>query len=364
MLLLARQRSFILFDDEIEVGMITGMLYDKCNMVFLQFVDFASNGAGPLPHKYAALVPSLPELVNKLNLDPEIAFHIARPLIRTTIKRQLDAERADTYVDDGKKVQDLYKHWYPFSPEAEAAVRQILPADVLTKMSPTLYMLFWSFALYDVDVPEAIYVQETKRLEANIKEINRVLNNPDPVNMDGLEKGSREWKEEKNRKKRELKEAESNIKVLGAEMKAQKEHCQRVKEMLSKTLMDKLFITSQHDSQNDTIQALIQHCVLPRAVLSPEDAIYTAKFFHLLHNIDVPNFPSLKFLDLVFRIVLANLFSSTEQEAYNLGLFFKEFMGPLRTWAENRVTFEQEAASKVSTYALSTYPSFDLRLPE
>ena len=67
------------------------------------------------------------------------------------------------------------------------------------------------------------------------------------------------------------------------------------------------------------LHTLLHHLVLPRALLSPEDAMYTATFFHLLHTLQPPHFASLHFFDLVLRGAAPLVFAATDQEALNLG---------------------------------------------
>jgi hypothetical protein len=47
--------------------------------------------------------------------------------------------------------------------------------------------------------------------------------------------------------------------------------------------------------------------------------MYVARFFYLLHALDVPTFPSLQFFDLTLRGVVPVVFAATDQEALNLG---------------------------------------------
>ena len=39
--------------------------------------------------------------------------------------------------------------------------------------------------------------------------------------------------------------------------------------------------------------SLLQECLLPRLLFSPEDALFCAKFFEMLHELDTPNFATL-----------------------------------------------------------------------
>ena len=65
------------------------------------------------------------------------------------------------------------------------------------------------------------------------------------------------------------------------------------------------FLKAPH---NDTVCTLLQHCALPRSIMSPEDALYSAKFFLLLHQVGVPYFSCIRYLDQCFSLVFLYLF--------------------------------------------------------
>lgn len=45
----------------------------------------------------------------------------------------------------------------------------LLPPAAWQHLSPPLYMAFWALALYDVDVPESLYLEEIRRLEQLVR---------------------------------------------------------------------------------------------------------------------------------------------------------------------------------------------------
>jgi hypothetical protein len=73
--------------------------------------------------------------------------------------------------------------------------------------------------------------------------------------------------------------------------------------------------------QDQTVLSLLQHLLLPRALLSPEDAVYAPRFLHLLHGMDAPGFPSLRCFDMAVRALAPLVFSATDQEV-SFGSFF------------------------------------------
>lgn len=71
------------------------------------------------------------------------------------------------------------------------------------------------------------------------------------------------------------------------------------------------------------LAAFLNHMAIPRARLSPADALFTAKFVLLMHELSTPNFATLAFYDRLFGDGLVPLcFSMTEDEVRNYGMCF------------------------------------------
>lgn len=73
-------------------------------------------------------------------------------------------------------------------------------------------------------------------------------------------------------------------------------------------------------TQDQHLHALLQHLILPRALMSPEDAMYAPRFLHLLHQLDAPGFPSLRCFDVLVRALAPLVFSATDQEVGFIGV--------------------------------------------
>ena len=48
----------------------------------------------------------------------------------------------------------------------------------------------------------------------------------------------------------------------------------------------------------------LQHCIVPRVMFSPADALYCCKFLEQLHFMEAPLFSSLVFLDKVLKLLV------------------------------------------------------------
>ena len=91
-----------------------------------------------------------------------------------------------------------------------------------------------------------------------------------------------------------------------------------------------------------TTSVFIHHCVAPRLLMAPEDALYCAKFAALLHEVGVPGFSSIQFFDKVPREICAVLNSVTRSEATNLGVFLLETLSLLGRWRQSGKVYDRE----------------------
>ena len=55
-------------------------------------------------------------------------------------------------------------------------------------------------------------------------------------------------------------------------------------------------------TKSETITQFLQLCMFPRCVFTASDAVYCAKFVHMLHNLKTPNFSTLLCFDRVSGI--------------------------------------------------------------
>ena len=67
------------------------------------------------------------------------------------------------------------------------------------------------------------------------------------------------------------------------------------------TLMLKCFLLEA--TKSETITQFLQLCMFPRCVFTASDAVYCAKFVHMLHNLKTPNFSTLLCFDRVSQLL-------------------------------------------------------------
>ena len=162
---------------------------------------------------------------------------------------------------------------------------------VLTCHSPHFYTTFWQLSLYDISVPMQAYTQEVSKLTSEIKkkDADRVDMSPTAV----------------QRRRREREQLQTLIDQLNQEFKVQTTIFQATKNRLIKE-KDFWFDWDNMPSgretippRNKTVLAILQHCVIPRSLFGPNEAIYSAKFIREMHRLGTKNFSSLTLFDKV-----------------------------------------------------------------
>ena len=75
--------------------------------------------------------------------------------------------------------------------------------------------------------------------------------------------------------------------------------------------------------------ALVQHCLLPRLLIDPAEAIYCAKFLHTIINISKLKSSTIFYLMKdVTHTILPFLCCATEKETVNIAIFYNELLIP------------------------------------
>ena len=378
---------------------LTSQLYDSCQETLFHYCDFLA-AAYPDPREYAAMLPSLRELVHDHGIEPGIAFHVWRPVLRHLEPRaraeedDAEEEKEEEKVakvagedegDDGtqkkdsvrtqKKKDEKDSNSDPKEPptngppdssspllglgltwgELDDAARSMLPDDAWEAITPELYVTFWAGSLYDLDVPTARYDAETNACEAKIKALNQ---SEDAADGGGGSRGGGRAGRPKDassssaavaasakERKRERERLEGTLARLVAERDAQTSWT--AKQSASLSAAKSRFFADPSPGQNVVIEKLLQHCVFPRLAHSPAEATFCARFFERLHAMDVPGFNTVLYLNQTFSPSLDRLiFTRTEYEANRLGRFLGDTLRLMERWRSDAAAYARECAGK------------------
>lgn len=140
-----------------------------------------------------------------------------------------------------------------------------------TNFCRPFYVRYNSLAASDIGVFTASYNEAHARLTKFIGELER-----------SKEKGS----DVRN----EIARLRARRDQLQSELKSQEAHVKAVRERLQ-TESAKWFDRAG-ERQGLLVSQLLEVCFYPRAVQSPADALFVAKFIRLAHSLGTPNFPT------------------------------------------------------------------------
>ncbi|KAI9807802.1 MAG: hypothetical protein M1825_005107 [Sarcosagium campestre] len=363
---------------------LLGNLSDEIHRVLAQYIDFLRSNLSF--EEFDALVPTVPSLILDFGIDPNIAFWIGRPSIVHQMKEATDAAAAQTTPEDpdrtttptasdkdgdiamsaeqayvasapanetsrdetgkeditdvsaGEALGDTIaaaketngvQPWHPVLSELMDSLSATLPEKAWNTLSLSFYVTFWQLSLYDVQVPTKSYEEEVTRLK---HKWIAVRDDRTDMSIAGVAKKEREKKhltDMQDQLRHELKSHIQAFSVTRSRLTKEKDHWF-------------LGFWGRWEDLNDSI---IQYCLVPRLVLSSNDALYCFKMLKFLHSSGTPNFRTMGLLDHLLRhAMLANLiFILTSQEAEHFGLFLNEILKDLSRWHADKAVYDKEA---------------------
>ncbi|KAJ2547121.1 THO2 plays a role in transcriptional elongation, partial [Coemansia sp. RSA 1933] len=188
-------------------------------------------------------------------------------------------------------------------------------------LSPEFVAVFWAMSLYDTEVPCDRYQKEIaiqtnliKRIEAASKQVQSRSKSASLAQIKAR--------------------AALTIDSLEKEMLEQKLHVSRIRKWL--IAQKDYWFCMAHEQRKLVTHALLQNCILPRAVLSASDASFCAKFLWMMHYPLATNkFSLMMVYDNIFSDALSTLLAAfTENEARNYAKFLNTslaFLSPLHS---------------------------------
>ena len=218
---------------------------------------------------------------------------------------------------------------HPILQAISDGIARALPPETWKWLNPSFFSTFWQLSLGDVFTSLDPYHEATQRLNKKVAAINADRSD---VSVVGTQR--------KNREKAGLLDT---VARLHKEMKECMQSNISGKARLRKE-KDLWFMGSwgKFDSLN---MALIEHCIFPRLVMSPLDAMYTFKMIKWLHSEGVANFQTMGVYDQFFmeKRLTSMVFLCSAKEAECLGRFLNDVFRDLGLWHADKTVFEREA---------------------
>lgn len=267
-------------------------------------------------------VPYIPELLTDYGLDPTLAFMIGRVSFahrmsdytrsRPATPKSLEDEASETSKPTSSITKDILPSHEVLEPLI-AAVKASQPESTWINLSPEFYVTFWTTSLTELASPGPSYSYEAERLT---KEYLRV----------GGVAGAK------------MKEAKDNlVKEAGKQAMVSRKARARISARNSQWFDS----SRKPDAISD---ALLQKCILPRAVFSPTDADFCFKMIRFLHE-NAPNFRTLSLYTKLFRTnrLRSIIFACSNREAENFGRFLRLILEDLARWHADSEVYQKEA---------------------
>lgn len=335
-ILIAQLRDGFFFGQQEKDGTplkLIGKLYDQCQETLVQYGMFLSINLSI--DDYINFLPSLEKLMREYKLDTDSAFFLARPMIFHKIKSKfiaLKQEATQCMMTEEGESPELSKQ-EAGAKFIEAAKSIIDP--IATAIQPSLiekygsysgaklFVIFWTMSMSDIEVPTGCYEREIQRLKTTLSEIGR-SSDDDP----------------KRRKERER--CNSLVQKLKQEQADQAEHVAYIRMYLNSE-MDNLF-SNNGNSQDVYTESkkFVQHCAFARSILTASDAIYSARFLLVLHELKVRNYPTIFCLDRLLCDLTHMMGGCTENEANHYGRFLGHILKTTGHWHSSAAVFHEQ----------------------
>jgi THO complex subunit 2 len=274
---------------------------------------------------YNSLCPDLKTLIHTYGLEVTHAFHILRPKFGIDVNKKDVSERKELQnlphtqmnENDGDPSSENEMAVDTNAEESDRApfnqvTLQIVDLNLNMSLTCRLFSIFWLTGLSDIVVPHFQYELALKNISESIISLENVKS----------ERGG-------SRRKREILKLQGRKKQLNLELLCQKTHVELT--------INRFQIEKKSWFASDSSSDFLAYCIYPRCKISPADATFCVKFVKLIYTLGTPNF---SLFNLINRLLdkgamCALMFSMTELEAKNYGLFLCGILEMITNWHIN-----------------------------
>ncbi|GAA5863246.1 hypothetical protein JCM3774_000827 [Rhodotorula dairenensis] len=382
-----------------------GALFDQNHAILFQYTELLLAIADP--DRLAKLVPPVEDLLERYKLDAGVAFDIARPRLRAALREYDEKEAAelassrkkqgllaklarekekvgeaaeatstvgaaqgedmkmeevkpaneagtlppataDTSAVDAEEAVSLAigmdlssteeapvssarsalpsNPWHPGLAGPISRIQHLLPVEAQTSIGAGFFVTFWQLTLYDIVYPKERYDAEINRLKLLQREASaapaakaddrRVFVDSVMAIANGLVEEAAKHLTARSTVNRRLNREKAHW-FTGVKTKADRARL---------------------------VDYLLQYCIQPRARMSLPDATFAYQMIKRLHSMNTPHFHTIVLYNRLLSTQISPvLYSCTENEARNYGLFLYEVLSDLYKWYQHKDAYQSEA---------------------
>jgi len=219
--------------------------------------------------------------------------------------------------------------WHPGLKDLVERMPGVLPSEIEASMSVPFFVTFWSLGLGDL----LSHVPSYKKMFDSQKQLlNQIKNDRTDSTLAGA----------KERAKKASAIAELT-ESLSEEQKTKSLERVLINQQLSKDKehwFPKIAVGNQ-----ERCRSLVQHCFLPRALISPIDAHFSWAMLKALHEKGTPNFGTLGVLGQIMNRSQLEcvILQCTTREAQNFGRFLNLLLKEMQQWHAKEKVYETRA---------------------
>lgn len=186
-------------------------------------------------------------------------------------------------------------------------------------ISSDLFCWFWKLQLYDINFDRALYDTEKEKLTSTIHSMRENL---------AMARTDRDMTKAKfEEMKDNIVAAEASAKKIPEEVEQHQAHDEAITEKIKQNSLQ-WWQSLDFAAIRKEVRTFIQTCILPRAIHSSFDAVYSARFIFKLHETRTQNFSAALLIHELFtsQLLFGTLFTCTPTDAENLGMFYAELL--------------------------------------
>ena len=289
---------------------LIGKQVDECQVLRAVLLDYLTNEQieETSAASYHKALPTMQQLLQDYQVEPGAVWQLCRPVL----------DKSEASMD-----------------EKQACLQSMIPASSWSHITVDLYEMFWSHTIQDIYCPERMYETEISRLDTDVGQLTRELENLKKPGGSLEDKFSQE--EKKFAAEGKLGHTRRVVEELKKDKKKQASHVAEVLEKI-KSKIGQFFASPE--SSNAAMMVFFAQCIYPRCMQGPCDAFYCVKFIDLLHRNKTPGFGLLPLYDVLIPILSKSLYRMTEGEAAWASILFNEVWKTANACRYDKAIFE------------------------